>query len=81
MTTEGRPLWKRGNYNILEDDRIVIRGCVYVVFIVMLFLMWAKPVEIVDDFTEADAEGNILRVNGKPFVEYLAVILVLIADD
>ncbi|KNB44139.1 zinc transporter [Blastocystis sp. subtype 4] len=37
--------------------------------------MWAKPVEIVDDFTEADAEGHILRVNGKPFVEYLAVIL------
>lgn len=52
---------------------IVLRGCVYVVFIVMLFLMWAKPVEIVDDFTEADAEGHILRVNGKPFVEYLAV--------
>ncbi|KAK8807920.1 hypothetical protein WA588_006408, partial [Blastocystis sp. NMH] len=34
--------------------------------------MWAKPAEVVDDFTEGDSEGHILRVNGKPFIDYLA---------
>lgn len=46
----------------------------YILFAVILFLMWAKPVEYVNDYTEADAQGHILRVNGIPFVEYLAVL-------
>lgn len=46
----------------------------YIIFVVMLFLMWAKPVEIVDDFTEADKDGHIIRVNGVPFIQYLAVV-------
>ena len=53
---------------------LVVRGCVYVVFVLLLFLMWAKPAEVVDDFTEGDSEGHILRVNGKPFIDYLAVL-------
>lgn len=39
----------------------------------VLFLLWAKPVEIVDDYTEVDSYGHIIRVNGMPFVEYLEV--------
>lgn len=40
----------------------------------MLFLLWAKPVEIVDDYTEVDTQGHIQRVNGIPFIEYLKVL-------
>lgn len=47
----------------------------YVLFTVVLFLMWAKPVEYVNDYTEVDEQGHILRVNGKPFNVYLAVPL------
>lgn len=35
--------------------------------------MWAKPIEVNNDYTEVDTEGHIIRVNGKPFQEYLAV--------
>lgn len=35
--------------------------------------MWAKPIEVNNDYTEVDTEGHIIRINGKPFQEYLAV--------
>lgn len=40
----------------------------------MLFLMWAKPVEISNDIPEVDKDGHIIRMNGKPFQQYLAVV-------
>lgn len=43
--------------------------------------MWAKPVEYVNDYTEVDAKGHILRVNGKPFSVYLAVSFLLSIQD
>lgn len=52
-----------------------------IVFIFLLFLMWAKPVEYVNDYTEVDANGHILRVNGKPFSVYLAVSFLLSIQD
>lgn len=38
--------------------------------------MWAKPIEVNNDYTEVDGEGHIIRVNGKSFQQYLAVIFV-----
>ena len=53
--------------------RAVFRCMTYGLFFIVLFLLWAKPVEIVDDYTEVDSEGHILRVNGVPFIDYLKV--------
>lgn len=53
------------------DQILALRCMTYCLFVVMLFLLWAKPVEIVDDYTEVDSQGHILRVNGIPFVDYL----------
>ena len=50
-------------------------------FFFLLFLMWGKPVEYVNDYTEVDANGHILRVNGKPFSVYLAVSFLLSIQD
>ena len=35
--------------------------------------MWAKPIEVNNDYTEVDSAGHIIRVNGKSFQQYLAV--------
>lgn len=62
---------KRSNYLNRMDQILALRCMTYCLFVVMLFLLWAKPVEIVDDYTEVDSQGHILRVNGIPFVDYL----------
>ena len=49
----------------------------YILFTVVLFLMWAKPVEYFNDYTEVYEQGHILRVNGKPISVYLAVLLLI----
>ena len=59
---------------------IAARCIVYIVFFVVLFLLWAKPVEIVDDYTEVDSYGHIIRVNGMPFAEYLEVAYFLVIN-
>ena len=62
---------KRSNYLNVMGQILALRCVAYCLFFVILFLLWAKPVEIVDDYTEVDSQGHILRVNGIPFDEYL----------
>ena len=62
---------KRSNYLNRMDQILALRCMTYCLFFVILFLLWAKPVEIVDDYTEVDSQGHILRVNGLSFADYL----------
>lgn len=64
---------KRSTNLYVKDQILVFRCMTYCLFFIMLFLLWAKPVEIVDDYTEVDSHGHILRVNGIPFIDYLRV--------
>ena len=62
---------KRSNYLNGMYQILALRCMTYCLFFVMLFLLWAKPVEIVDDYTEVDSQEHIHRVNGVSFVDYL----------
>ena len=74
MATDISIICKRSMILHLMFQILVFRCMTYCLFFIMLFLLWAKPVEIVDDYTEVDTQGHIQRVNGIPFIEYLKVL-------